>query len=555
MRKTSSYLLPATLLASLLAGTAAAQSYDLPAAGNPLPTVQPATEEAAITLTQNESDLISEGVEAAPEDVEATGIPAQEASYAVGAQPLPATVNPLPAVPGAAAAKKKAAAAKKKAADLKKAVNGAYKPVFYDNTFAFVNNPQYQQSFLGDALKRNKIGNLATVDIGGQIRYRYHNERNMRGFGLTGVDDQFLLDRTRLFANIEIGEDIRIFGEMLDADSRFENFAPRGIEENRADMLNLFADVRLLGDAGGSLKLRTGRQELLYGSERLISPLDWANTRRTFEGVKLMWAGDDWNIDGFYTRPVLVNRREFDSPDYRQEFFGSFATYKGIENQTIDMYWLGFNNSMVPNSFKYDTWGSRLLGSKGAYLWEIEGGYQYGSNSDNSSHDAWYFTSGAGKKFEDRTWKPTVWFYYDYASGGLDRGAGQGFNHLFPLAHKYLGFMDLFGRSNIQTPNVLVTMQPHEKVKLLMWYYYFFLVRENDTPYNVTMTPFRPGSAPASKDLGQEIDLILNYSITPRTEIMFGYSHFFSGDYYKQTPALPFRGDADFFYTQFQWNF
>jgi hypothetical protein len=35
-----------------------------------------------------------------------------------------------------------------------------------------------------------------------------------------------------------------------------------------------------------------GRQELLYGAQRLISPLDWANTRRTFEGGKLIWQGE-----------------------------------------------------------------------------------------------------------------------------------------------------------------------------------------------------------------------------------------------------------------------
>jgi hypothetical protein len=553
MLKNFAFLFAATLLASLFAGTAAAQSFTSPAAGDPLPTPRPVTEEATIALAPVDVDLTADDVEAPAEDVEATGVAAEEASYAVGAQPLPAMVQPLPAVPGAA--QKAAAAKKKKAADLKKAVAGAYKPVFYDNNFAFLNNPNYTGSFLGDGLKRNRIGNLATVDIGGQMRYRFHSERNMRGVGLTGVDDKFLLNRTRLFTNIEVGEDIRIYGEMIDADSRYENFAPRGIEENEADLLNLFADLRLLNVGDGNLKLRAGRQELLYGSERLISPLDWANTRRTFEGAKLMWAGEDWNFDAFYTRPVLVKSREFDSPDYRQEFFGTFATYKGIENQTIDMYFLKFDNSMLPNSFKYSTMGSRWLGSRGSYLWEMEGGYQYGSNTDNSSHDAWYLTSGVGKKFDDATWKPAVWLYYDYASGGLDRGAGQGFNHLFPLAHKYLGFMDLFGRSNIQTPNMLVTMQPHEKVKLLMWYYYFSLVRQNDTPYNVTMSPFAAGSAPASKDLGHEIDLIMSYTITPRTDILFGYSHFFSGQYYKQTPALPYRGDADFFYTQFQWNF
>jgi hypothetical protein len=34
--------------------------------------------------------------------------------------------------------------------------------------------------------------------------------------------------------------------------------------------------------------VRVGRQELLYGSQRLISTLDWANTRRTFQGENLL---------------------------------------------------------------------------------------------------------------------------------------------------------------------------------------------------------------------------------------------------------------------------
>jgi len=556
MRRTASFALATALFAGLPAVSLAQQPRLPSPADTPvhglfaLPAEESTNEENTAPVTgvvadETVADEVAAGEPAANAETQAAGVPAGEVSYSTAVQPPPAAPNAA-----AAAAKKK-----KAAADLKKAVAGAYKPVFYDNNFAFINNPNYADSFFGDSLKRNRIGNLATIDIGGQVRYRFHDERNFRGFGLTGVDDRFLLNRTRMFANIEVGEDVRIFAEGINANSSFEDFAPRGIEENEADLLNLFADVRLFAGDRGNLKFRAGRQELLYGSERLISPLDWANTRRTFEGAKLMWAGEDWNIDGFYTRPVLVNRREFDSADYREEFFGTFATYKGIENNTIDLYWAGFNNSMVPNSFKYDTMGSRWLGSKGAYLWEVEGGYQYGSNTDNSAHDAWFFTSGMGKKFEDVTWKPTVWFYYDYASGGLDRGAGQGFNHLFPLAHKYLGFMDLFGRSNIQTPNVLVTAQPHEKVKLLMWYYYFLLVRDKDTPYNVTMAPFRPGSAPASNDLGHEIDLMLTYSITPRTELLFGYSHFFSGNYYRQTPALPFRGDADFIYSHFQWNF
>ena len=98
-------------------------------------------------------------------------------------------------------------------------------------------------------------------------------------------------------------------------------------------------------------------------------------------------------------------------------------------------------------------------------------------------------------------------------------------------------------------------MQPREKLKLLVWYYYFFLENKRDTPYNINMSAFNKPNAPVSADLGQEIDLIATYSLNPRMDIVLGYSHFFAGQYYKTTPGVPFRGDADFFYAQYQWNF
>ena len=92
-------------------------------------------------------------------------------------------------------------------------------------------------------------------------------------------------------------------------------------------------------------------------------------------------------------------------------------------------------------------------------------------------------------------------------------------------------------------------------MKVLFWYYYLFLENRNDTPYSVAMTPFNPANAPASADLGHEIDAIVTYTINPRTSILFGYSHFFTGRYYKLTPGLPFRRDTDFLYTQLTFNF
>ncbi|QGJ70287.1 Alginate export [Planctomycetales bacterium 10988] len=449
---------------------------------------------------------------------------------------------------------------KKKA--LAAAAAGAHKGVYYANDFSYLKDPCYKGSELGDSLKGMKINDWLTIDVGGEYRARFHSEQNMRGLGLTGRDDDFLLHRNRVYLNAKIGDRARFYAEYIDAVSFYEDFGPRPIEENRSDVLNFFADLTLLDDCKGKLIGRIGRQELLYGEQRLVSPLDWANTRRTFDGVKLMWQGKDWNVDGFWTRPVIVDTHNFDNPDNQQQFYGLWATYKGFENDQLDLYWLGYENSELSNfavrnrtlgTFHYQTVGARYLAGKGPTQALLQGAYQFGQNDGENDHSAGFFVIGAGHKFEDVSWSPQVWLYYDWASGDADN---LPYNQLFPLAHKYLGFMDFFSRSNIEDINATLALSPHKKVKLLAWYHLFYLQDGDDVAYNIVGRPISP-VAGGSQYLGQELDLIAQYTFGPRSNIIFGYSHFFTGDWYETNPVAStgFTGDADFFYTQYTLQF
>jgi hypothetical protein len=443
-----------------------------------------------------------------------------------------------------------------KAKALEQKVLGSHKPLFYNNDFSYLNDPKYTDWHLGDNLKRHAIGDWGMLDVGGQYRLRHHSERNHRGLGLTGVDDDFLLERWRLYGNLEVHDNVRFFGEMLDAQSSFEEFAPRAIEENRFDMLNLFVDVRLLEASEGELWGRVGRQELLYGAQRLVSPLDWANTRRTFEGAKLFWDGENWDIDAFYVRPMQVRPDDFDAPDQSREFMGVYATSKICEHRTIDLYYLRYvesDETIAPTLFEfaYDTLGSRWQEECGDWLAEVEAGVQLGE-FDDQDHMAGFFTLGGGRKFPEWDWKPVLWLYYDWASG--DETLGNGFDHLFPLGHRYLGWMDLYGRRNIEDINWLLTLDPTDRLKLSFWHHVFFLEDGDDVPYSVVMTP--EAAAPGgSQYLGQEIDLAAEWVVTPRTGLLLGYSHFFAGEFYETNPTVPFSDDADFFYTQYTVNF
>ncbi|MDZ4850100.1 MAG: alginate export family protein [Pirellulaceae bacterium] len=153
--------------------------------------------------------------------------------------------------------------------------------------------------------------------------------------------------------------------------------------------------------------------------------------------------------------------------------------------------------------------------------------------------------------------KPVLWLYYDWASG--DDSINNGWNHLFPLGHRYNGFMDLFGRRNLHDLNALLTVNPTDRFTILTWYHYFALANGNQGPYNVTLSPFNPGGTVGSRDLGHEIDVLGTYKVNKRSDLVLGYSHFFSGDYFRLSRnamnAPLFNGDADFFYTQWHYNF
>jgi hypothetical protein len=446
----------------------------------------------------------------------------------------------------------------KKKKELAKARAGAYKPMFYDNDFRYLEDPAYGDYDPIDGIKRLHPLDCWTLDFGGQYRARYHHENNFRGLGLTGRDDDFLLHRTRLFANAEAYGLFRAYVEYLDAVSFYEDLSPRVIEEDRSDFLNIFGDVLVWENGCGKLWGRAGRQELLYGNQRTVSPLDWANTRRTFQGYKVFWKGKEWDVDAFWVNPITPDPKNFDKPNQDQEFMGVYSVYKGVKDQTLDLYWLRLINNRfefgAQNAFDFDTLGARWYGSRHNWLWEVEGGCQWGRNTDGTAHWAGAWTIGAGHKF-CRCWEPTLWAYFDWASGDDARGAGNGWHHQLPLSHKYFGFMDLFGRRNIMSPNVLFTAKPHEKLTVLLWYYHFFLENRNDTPYTVVMSSFNPANAPGSRDLGDEIDLLLTWNVTARMNVQLGYSHFFAGDYYQTTPGAPTSADADFFYSHVEINF
>ena len=413
---------------------------------------------------------------------------------------------------------------------------------------------------LNKPLKKNPFGAFGWLDVGGSYRARYHRETNMRpgaSGGLSGVDDSFWLHQTRLWFDGRLNSRLNFRVGFIDAASVGEDFPSRAREVNRHDLYQAHVNT-VLYEGAGTLTARVGRQEVRYGSARLMMAPNWANRRRTHDGVRLIWESDNWEINPFWIRPVFRDRahfRSFDNPNPNQQLYGIFSTYKGFENNKLDLYCLAFDLLTSAGGARYDTLGSRYYGGCGAWVYEFEGGVQLGANPDDTSHVAGFFTGGIGRKFASSMWEPELWCFYDWASG--DNTSGNGFHTYVQRAHYYLGFMDLFGRRNIEDINIRLTTNPTKKLTLLAWCHFFALANGNDVPYNLDMRPYvglTSGSA-GSQTLGTELDLVATYDVNEQTQMRFGYSHFWSGSFYNTTPGVPTNLDANFLYSHFVYLF
>jgi hypothetical protein len=466
-----------------------------------------------------------------------------------------------------------------------KAPISPWRGVFYDNDFRYLDQVDGKPVDCFDDIKRIHLGGLFgscaddwLLSVGGEFRYRLMNEIDSR---LTAKDNRYDLTRTRVYGDLWYKDLFRVYVEYYDAQSYSQDLPPLPIDVNHSDLLNAFVDIKLAEIDDHPVYARVGRQELLYGSQRLISPLDWANTRRTFEGAKVFWHNDKWSFDAFWTRPVPVSPGRFDAADANRQFAGAWASYRPDAKQTFDAYYLYLDNDIrvgtgfVPGGrggYDLNTIGGRWNGwapvaelmpgrgcggAEGNLLWDFEGGMQLGDFSARNVV-AGFATAGVGYCFKGLPMQPQFWAYFDYASGTPDltgTGVFSTFNQLFPFGHYYLGYLDLVGRENIKDWNFQLTCYPTKWVTLLAQYHVFNLSQAGDALYGPApgypIERLSPNGS-AGTDVGQELDLYADFRLSRHQSVLIGWSKLYEGNFIRNSgPSV----SPELFYVQytFRW--
>ena len=430
----------------------------------------------------------------------------------------------------------------------------------FDIDYRYMEKPGYEQD-LFDPIKRIHMGEDFLLSLGGSFWYRYMRESDSR---LTHTNDNYHLIRSRFHADFWYQDKVRIFAEFLDARSFGQGLAPLPTDVNHTDMLNLFADIKLANVKDGPAYLRVGRQELLYGSQRLISTLDWVNTRRTFQGAKTFWRTPTFDLDAFWVRPMITEPNNFDNWDTKRDFLGLWGTYKPMKGQLVDLYFLSLLNDNQKLAFNrpanlmgnsnVQTLGGRLVGDYNQFLYELEGMYQFGKLS-NLDISAFAVATGAGYHFKGAPMNPQFWLRYDFASGDSNPNDGKynTFNQLFPFGNYYLGWIDRVGRQNIHDFNAQLNLHPQTWATFTAQYHRFYLANRRDFLYNAAgNATLRDATGQSGSYVGDEIDVRLNVHVDRHQDILVGYSKLFAGNFLQaRAPGV----SPDLFYVQYNFRF
>lgn len=440
---------------------------------------------------------------------------------------------------------------------------GLIQPSFFDvDNFSYLDDPNNTEHDFFDPLKRVRLGDNWLFTTGGDARMRYENKYNDR---LGQRDNSYYLTRARVYTDLWYRDDFRFFAEYIGAWSTSHDLPPLLIDQNKSDLLNLFVDVKLADLGGNPAYLRVGRQELLFGSQRLISPLDWANTRRTFQGVRGFRQTEKWDFDLFWVQPVVPFPNQFDSVDNNQNFVGAWATYRPKKGQSIDAYYLMLDNTNrvtqlgIPRgNFTRHTIGGRYVGameSNPNILFDSETAFQFGSQNGRDIFAA-MTTQGLGYNFKETRWSPTTWVYYDYASGGNPTsGTAHTFNQLFPFGHYYLGWIDQVGRQNIHDLNFHLFVYPTKWLTVWTQFHSFWLADDRDALYNAAgIATRRSATGAAGSHVGEELDFVLNFHLSKHADLLTGYSHLWGGEFLRNTAGPAGAKNAGFYFMQLSYR-
>ena len=419
-----------------------------------------------------------------------------------------------------------------------------FKQLRYDESYSYLRDPAQRIDHL-DAIKFIPLNTNGSwyLTLGGEIRERYeYYHNNVWGRGPQD-DNGYLLQRYMVHADAHFGDYFRAFAQFKSGLEDGRNGGPRPTDRDDFDLNQAFFDVRVPWSEVDSLTFRVGRQELAYGSSRLVSAREGPNVRLSFDGVKTILKLGSWQVDALAVKPVRTKPGVFDDdPNPDQNFWGLYAVtpVSWLPGGNIDIYYLGLDRKSA--SFDQGTadelrhsLGTRIWGHKAGWDYNLEFVYQFGS-FDSGDIKAWTAASEVGFTFENVPLKPRLGLKANITSGdeNLNNADLQTFNPLFPRG-AYFGEPALIGPANHIDVHPQLDLALRRNLTLTLDWDCFWRENTHDGIYGPAVNLIQSGQTSDARYVGNQVEAMLEWRAGRHFTFTVDYAHFFAGDLLKQT--------------------
>jgi hypothetical protein len=382
------------------------------------------------------------------------------------------------------------------------------------------------------------------LSLGGEIRETYERFHNTN-FGLGPDDpDGYLLQRYLFHVDFHAGQRFRFFGELNSSLEDVRTGGPRPLDEDKLDVHQGFVDfVVLKPRENSSLTLRIGRQEMAFGSGRMIDLREGPNVPLSFDGFRLSWKSPGWQLDGFATRPVQNEPGFFDDASQHDfAFWGVYATYAQHQTQRkgLDFYYLGLDlkNAVFNQGAGHEkrhTLGARVWGERGPWAYDAEAMYQFGSFGVGTIN-AWRVAADNWYSFSSVRWRPRIGLATDFASGdkNLANPDLQTFNSLFQSG-------TYSGRANVLGPDNAIRLEPSlglffsNRLTLSAGWGFFWRESSNDGLYGIPGNLIVPSNGVKSRYEGSRPIAQLDWQMTRHLSTHVNYIYVFNASFEEQS--------------------
>ena len=377
--------------------------------------------------------------------------------------------------------------------------------------------------------------------IGVQVRGRF--EAPSGASAASSASDAYYLSRLRVDIAFHPAGWLQLFAQAQDARVAAYNGSPSAAVYNPVDLRQAYIAIEREGRV--NLALRAGRQELAFGSERVIGAADWGMSR-SFDAAAVSFSRNRDRVDLFAGSPVLVDGSRFDRHKPGEHLYGVYASFREVlPGVAVEPYLLFKQNLLVKSEGGLG--GDALVASPGIRIagrapgrldYAVEALLQRGSwSADRIAASAQSLV--VGWTVSPSPLQPRISGEYNRASGdsAAKDGARGTFDQFYPSNHLYYGMIDQFAWKNLENWRAGFDCAPVRKLKLRTDFNQFYLATVQDALYNSAGASAILNRGATSRHIGAEWNAVALYQWSRIWKFGGGYGRLFAGGFLKQSGA------------------